>query len=479
MKLKFFNTLGREIQEFHPIHPDEVGIYTCGPTVWNYAHIGNLRTYVFEDILRRAFEYFGYRVKHVMNITDVGHLTDDADLGEDKMIKGARESGRTVWEIAEYYTDAFFKDLKRLNIRMPTDACRATDHIEDMIKLIQRLGERGYTYSAGGNIYFDISKLPDYGKLALLNINDLKAGARIDIDENKKNPLDFALWFTRSKFEHQVMLWDSPWGRGYPGWHIECSAMSMKYLGEQFDIHCGGVDHIPVHHTNEIAQSEASTGKKWVNYWLHGEFLVLTRGKMAKSKGNFMTLSSLEDQGYDPLDYRYFCLGAHYRSQLRFSFEGLDAAARARRNISEHIFRLRLDSEDRLKALSPDDLIGGTEPQPDAVKDCLDSFFNHIAVDLNTPKGLAVFWGLLRDEDVDPASKYRALLEMDKVLGLDIGHIESQIPELDEEIEKLVKERDDARKRRDFTKADEIRDVLKGKGIILEDTPEGVRIRKK
>ena len=326
MELKVYNTLQRQIEPFHPIEEGRVSFYACGPTVYNYAHIGNLRTYVFEDILRRSLEYFGYEVQHVMNVTDVGHLTDDADQGEDKMEVSAREKKMSVWEIAEFYANAFFKDLEKLNIEPPTKTCRATDHIGDMIGLIKRLEEKGYTYVAGGNVYFDISQFPDYGKLALLDRQDLKIGARVERDPNKRNPRDFVLWFTQSKFEHQTMQWDSPWGRGYPGWHVECSAMSMKYLGEQFDIHAGGVDHIPVHHTNEIAQSEAATGRKWVNYWLHGEFLVMKGAKIAKSAGNSITFSVLEEENFEPLDYRYFCLGGHYRSQLIFTKEALEVA---------------------------------------------------------------------------------------------------------------------------------------------------------
>ena len=341
LALKLFNSLGREVQDFIPIHPPDVGVYTCGPTVYNFAHIGNLRTYLFEDVLRRTLEFMGWRVRHVMNVTDVGHLSDDADEGEDKMVLGARREGRTVWEIADFYTRAFFDDLAKLNIEPPTVVARATAHIEDMIRLIRRIEANGFTYLAGGNLYFDISRLPDYGKLAGLNLDSLQAGARIEVDSAKRNPLDFVLWFTRSKFENQAMLWDSPWGRGYPGWHIECSAMSMRYLGEHFDIHCGGIDHVPVHHTNEIAQSEAATGARWVNYWLHGEFLVLEKEKMAKSSGRFLTLGRLVEEGFDPLDYRFFCLGAHYRTQLQFSFEGLEAARNGRANLVERIARLK------------------------------------------------------------------------------------------------------------------------------------------
>ena len=333
MKVQIYNTMSRTVEEFKPITPNFVGMYGCGPTVYNYAHIGNLRTYIFEDTLKRVLMHAGYKVKHVMNITDVGHLTGDGDDGEDKMEKSARESGKSVWDIAKFYTEAFFKDYDSLNIIRPDVICPATQHIPQMIELIQRLEKGGHTYIAGGNVYFSIDTFPSYGKLARLNLDDLKSGARIDIDSNKKNPKDFVLWFTNSKFGEQAMMWDSPWGRGYPGWHIECSAMSMYYLGEHFDIHCGGIDAIPVHHTNEIAQSEAATGKTWVNYWMHGEFLLSDKGKMSKSSGEFLTMSVLKEHGFDPLDYRYFCLGANYRTQLQFSYQGLEGAKTARQGL--------------------------------------------------------------------------------------------------------------------------------------------------
>ncbi|MFP4484790.1 MAG: cysteine--tRNA ligase, partial [Spirochaetaceae bacterium] len=340
MALRLFNTLGRTVQTFIPIEEGKVGVYACGPTVYNFAHIGNLRAYVFEDELRRTLEYLGYEVEHVMNVTDVGHLTDDADEGEDKIIRSAREQGKSVWEIADFFTEAFFNDVDRLNIRRPTVVCRATAHIQQMIDLIKRIEDAGYTYHAGGNVYFDTAKFPNYGELALLE-RQQDQESRVEADPNKKHPRDFVLWFTRSKFERQAMVWDSPWGRGYPGWHIECSAMSMHYLGEHFDIHCGGVDHIPVHHTNEIAQSEAATGRKWVNYWLHNEFLVMDTGKMSKSKGNFVTLSTLEEEGYEPLDYRYFLLGGHYQTQLMFTVDAMNGARNARRRLTERITALK------------------------------------------------------------------------------------------------------------------------------------------
>jgi len=471
--LALFNTLGRETQEFVPIQEGQVGLYTCGPTVYQYAHIGNLRTYIFEDLLVRTLRFFGFKVKHVMNITDVGHLTDDADQGEDKMLKGAREQRKSVWEIAEFYTQAFFRDFEALNITKPDIACRATDHIQDMIDLIVRIEKAGFTYQAGGNIYFDVGKTANFGKLTGQVREDLKAGARIAIDPNKKNPHDFVLWFTRSKFEHQTMLWDSPWGRGYPGWHIECSAMSIKYLGEQFDIHCGGIDHIPVHHSNEIAQSEAATGKTtWVKYWLHGEFLVLAKEKMAKSTGKFLTLGSIVEKGYDALDYRYFCLGAHYRSPLQFSFEALDAARSGRRNMIERILRLKEECLN-LEAVPSGNIAG-------KAAGLLESFRDALGQDLNIPKALVPLWELIKDESITPEQKLAVLLEMDRILGLDIASIEPEAldPQLKSEVEALIAEREQARRSKNFARADEIRGHLRHMGIILEDTREGVRWKK-
>ncbi len=474
MTLQLFNTLDRELQTFKPISPEEVGLYTCGPTVYNYAHIGNLRTYVFEDILRRALEYAGYRVVHVMNVTDVGHLTDDADEGEDKMEKSAREQGRSVWEIAEFYTEAFFSDIERLNIEMPTVVCRATDHIQDMIALIRRIESKGYTYIAGGNVYFDVSKFDGYGKLALLERQQLQHGARIEVDPNKRNPQDFVLWFTEGKFKNQTMVWDSPWGRGYPGWHIECSAMSMKYLGERFDIHTGGVDHIPVHHTNEIAQSEAATGAKWVNYWIHGEFLVMSGDKMSKSTGGFVTLSSLEAEGYHALDYRYACLGGHYRSQLQFGPEIIASARSARRRLSDAVQALRAevgDADERLAQPTVVDRLNG------AAAEWRDAFRAHLAADLGLPQCLAVLRQVVKDDRLSAEERLALVFDMDRVLGLRLGErLERALSaETVAEIEALIAERAEARKARDFARADRIRDELAERGIVLEDRPDGTR----
>jgi cysteinyl-tRNA synthetase len=472
--------MGRALEEFAPITKGKVGFYGCGPTVYNYAHIGNLRAYVFQDTLKRSLRWLGYDVTHVMNITDIGHLAGDVDSGEDKMVKTAQERGQSVLEIAQFYTDAFFKDTERLNIERPTVVCKATDHVAEMIELNKRLEARGHTYMAGGNLYYDISTYPDYGKLAGLNLDDLKAGARIEVDENKRNPYDFVLWFTKSKFENQALTWDSPWGRGYPGWHIECSAMSMKYLGEQFDIHTGGIDHIQIHHTNEIAQSEGATGKKWVNYWLHNEFLVMDKGKMSKSSGNFLTLQYMIDQGYDPLDYRFFLLGGHYRSQLTFSWESMESAKNARRNLVKQIARLVGEAGGNVQPA------GSAIPASSPAMPYVERFRTAMEADLNTPRALSELQGLVRDGTIKAADALPALASFDSVLGLNliatakaaIAAEKAAISETDPRIDALVAERTEAKKAKNFARADEIRNQLKAEGIILEDSPAGTTWKK-
>ena len=472
--LTLFNTLGRKLQPFQPIVPLKAGFYGCGPTVYNYAHIGNLRAYVTHDVLVRTLRRLGYEVNHVMNITDVGHLTGDNDEGEDKMLASATERGKSVLEIADFYTQAFFSDTGRLNIVKPNVVCKATEHIGEMIDLIKRIEANGFTYISGGNLYFDISKFPHYGELALLRLDELKAGARTDLDENKKNSGDFVLWFTKSKFENQALLWDSPWGRGYPGWHIECSAMSIKYLGETFDIHAGGIDHIPVHHTNEIAQSEAATGKHpWVSYWVHNEFLVLDKGKMSKSAGGFITLQTLIDSGYDPLDYRYLLLGAHYRSQLQFSYPAMDGAKSARKSLGE-----------KIRALAAQAGFSGDALQLPAVKaEYLAGFNKALEDDLSTPRALAELWGLLRDSSISPKDALTTAFDMDRVLGLGLAEealrekSESLSAETESYVKNLIEERNEAKKAKNFKRADEIRNMLKEKGIILEDSPSGTSWR--
>ena len=469
MTVRLYNTMSRTVEDFKPIREGEVGMYCCGPTVYNYAHIGNLRTYVFEDLLHRTLVKAGYHVKHVMNITDVGHLTGDGDDGEDKLAKSARENGRSVWDIAAFYTDAFFRDEEALDIIRPDIVCRATDHIQAMIDIIRRLEEKGHTYISGGNVYFSIDTIDDYGKLARLNLDDLKEGARIEVDSNKRNPKDFVLWFTNSKFKDQVMVWPSPWGTGYPGWHIECSAMSSEYLGDHFDIHCGGIDAIPVHHTNEIAQSEAAFGvKPWVDYWCHGEFLLNDKGKMSKSSGEFLTLSVLVDKGYDPLDYRYFCLTGHYRSQLKFSFESLDQARSARQTLVRKIAQYR-------KECTPAAVLDGK------TRGYLDSFYEAMFNDLKAPQALGVLWSMLRDPSLADDQKLSAVLDMDSILGLSLDRVEAvqdEVAVADSEALELLARRSEAKKAKDWAQADEIRDRLSRMGYKVVDTPSGPQLER-
>ncbi len=466
MQLSLYNTMSRKIEPFVPIEEGKAFMYCCGPTVYNYAHIGNLRTYLFEDILRRTLEYNNFAVRHVMNITDVGHLSDDGDEGEDKMVKSAREQNMTIYEIADMYTAAFYEDTDALNILRPTISCKATDHITDMITLIERLEAKGHTYTAGGNVYFSIDTFPRYGEMARLKVDELQAGARIEVDPNKRNPKDFVLWFTQSKFANQAMVWPSPWGVGYPGWHIECSAMSMKYLGETFDLHCGGIDHIPVHHTNEIAQSEAATGKRWVNYWIHGEFLINETGKLSKSKGEFLTLSFLQERGYHPLDYRYFSLGGHYRSQLVFSWQALDSARSARERLVKQI--LALKGEAATPATTFSELGQGY----------LDTFIGHLNNDLNTPRALATIWTLLKDSKLSAAEKLALLYEADKILGLSLDEVKEEVVTIPQEVQNLVDQRSEAKAAKEWAKADELRDIVEKMGFSLKDTSEGTIITK-
>ncbi len=466
--MKIQNTLTKEKEVFEPINKQQVGFYTCGPTVYNYAHIGNLRTYIFEDILKRVLLYNNYNVNHVMNITDVGHLTSDEDEGEDKMDLAVKREEKTPEQIADFYTKAFKEDLSNLNILEPNIWCKATEHVADMIKLIQRIEKNGYSYiGKNGNVYFDTGKFADYGKFAGLDLENLQAGARTEIDEEKRHPRDFVLWFSikGSKFKGHILKWNSPWGEGWPGWHIECSAMSMKYLGEQFDIHCGGVDHISIHHTNEVAQAEAATGKKWVNYWLHGEFLIMKEGKMAKSKEEFITLKTLIDKNYDPLAYRYMCFNTHYRKKLNFDWEGLDSAQKTLLTLRETV--------KIIKEPATEDS-AGRETKKDKVETYIERFREAVNNDLNMPKALEVIWTLLRNEkDISNQDKYKLLLEFDKVMGLDLDKIETTA-KIPKEINNLIQKREEYRKQKNWAKADEMRDRLLEKGIVLQDTAEGV-----
>ncbi|MBI4407076.1 MAG: cysteine--tRNA ligase, partial [Candidatus Kerfeldbacteria bacterium] len=424
---------------------------TCGPTVYNYAHIGNLRTYIFEDVLRRVLQYNGYAVNHVMNITDVGHLTSDADSGEDKMEAGAAREQKSVWEIAQFYTDAFWQDAKDLNILHPTIICKATDHIQEQIDLILKLQVNGFTYQTSDGIYFDTGKLNDYGKLAKLDITGLNAGSRVEMGE-KKNNTDFALWKFSPADSKRQMEWNSPWGVGFPGWHIECSAMSLKYLGERFDIHCGGIDHIPVHHSNEIAQNEGALGHQTVNYWLHGEFLLTNDERMGKSKQNFLTMQLLKEKGYDPLAYRYFCFSAHYRSKLNFTFEALDGAQHTLRNLRHQI------------------MTWGKPTEVDTVT--MEQFAQAVNADLDMPRALAILWTMVRS-DMESGRKLATVLAMDSVFGL---HLNQPAVEIPPEVMELVTARETARQAKAWKTADELRQHITTQGYQVEDTSTGPRI---
>ncbi|MBU0671012.1 MAG: cysteine--tRNA ligase [Patescibacteria group bacterium] len=461
-RLKLYNTLSRKKKYFKEIKDMEVGLYTCGPTVYNFAHIGNLRTYIFEDILRRVLQYNGYKVNQVMNITDVGHLTSDADEGEDKMEKGAEREKKTVWEIAEYYTKVFFQDLEDLNIETPEETPKATDHITDQIELVQKLEEKDFTYKTSDGIYFDTSKLKDYGKLAKLDIAGLEEGARVEKNKEKKNLTDFALWKFSPKDSQRQMEWDSPWGKGFPGWHLECSAMSTKFLGQPFDIHTGGVDHVPVHHTNEIAQSEAALDKKMANYWLHGEFLLMKEAKMAKSEGDFVTLAVLMEKGYNPLAYRYFCLGAHYRSKLNFSWEALDGAQNALNKLYAAIYEY--------------------DDPTDVDTTYKEKFVALINNDLDMPGVLALVWELVKS-DLEESKKLATLFDFDRVLGLGLRNAfenaEEEKAEIPDEILTLAEQRQLARDEKNWKAADDLRDEILKQGYLIEDTKKGWELKKK
>jgi len=465
--LTLYNTLSRTKEDFIPIDPDEVRMYSCGPTVYNYQHIGNLRTFFFEDILLRVLKYNEYQVKYVMNITDVGHLVSDSDLGEDKMEKSAKLQGKTVWELAEYYTTIFKRDINLMNILPADNYSKATDYIKEQIELIKCLESKGFTYSTRDGVYYDTSKFPEYGKLAKLDIKGLQEGARIEFSEEKKNITDFALWKFSPKDEKRQMEWDSPWGKGFPGWHIECSAMSKALLGNHFDIHCGGIDHIPIHHTNEIAQSEACNGEKFVNYWIHGEFLDMENEKMSKSKENFITLQRLIDKGYSPMVYRYFLLMAHYKKKLKFSFEAMDSAKNGLKNLVGKILNLKRQVTD-------------ATPKPSGLdNEYIKKFTETVNDDLNMPEAMAVLWDMLKDETVSPESKLDSAYEFDKIFGLGFDTIEQENnSEIPEEIQILVNKRTVAKKNKDFKLADEIRNKVREKGFEILDNKDGVEIRK-
>ena len=475
--LRLFNTLGRELQEFEPLEPGQARVYSCGPTVYAYQHIGNLRAYVFADTLRRVLEWKGYDVTQVINVTDVGHLTSDMDEGEDKLELASQREGRTVWDIAAHYTDVFMSDLERLRFRPPTVWPRATDHIGEMVDFARALEEKGYAYALDSGLYFDTAKVPDYGKLALLDLEGLQEGARVAPTPGKRNATDFALWRASPPDATRLMEWDSPWGKGAPGWHLECSAMSMKYLGERFDIHTGGVDHIPVHHTNEIAQSESYLGGPWVPYWLHNEFINLRQAKMSKSEGETVLLADLEAQGFHPLAYRYLLLGSHYRSQTEFTWDGLEGARVALRRLLERL-RERVPAGDE-----PQTYAEAAARLDGAGAAYLAQLDEAVSNDLNTAQALAVLTELSRDAEIaadDVAvlvGAFEAVLAVG-LLDLDPDDLEPPAADVDaEEVERLLAEREEARRRGDFEAADAIRDGLEERGVEVRDTPDGTRWR--
>lgn len=458
--MKLYNTRSRMIEEFVPNNKDVVTLYTCGPTVYHFAHIGNLRTYIMEDVLEKALNFVGYNVKRVMNITDVGHLTSDGDTGEDKMLKGAKREHKSVMDIAKYYTDCFKEDCNKLNIKWPETVIPATSMIDYYINFIEELVKKGYAYFANGNVYFDTSKLKDYYVLSNHVLDDLMEGVRegVSIDSNKKNKNDFVLWFTKSKFDSQELKWDSPWGLGYPGWHIECSCISIKYLGEYLDIHCGGVDNIFPHHTNEIAQAESYLGHKWGDYWFHTEHLNDSTGKMSKSKGEFLTVSLLKEKGYNPLSYRFLCLQSHYRKQMIFTFESLDVAENAYKKLLNRVANLKNNGvvDKNIKEMY------------------ITKFKETLEDDLNTSNSLTVLYEVLKC-DINDATKRELVLEFDKVLSLDL--MKSNTNDVDSNkkkyIQEMIEKRELAKREKNYVLADEIRNKLNEEGIVLKDTREG------
>ena len=468
-----YNSATRKKENFVPHEEGKVSMYTCGPTVYHFAHIGNLRTYIMEDVLEKYLRYIGYDVKRVMNITDVGHLSSDADTGEDKMLKGAKREKKTVMEIAQFYTDAFFSDCEKLNIKKPDVVEPATNCIAEFIQMVEGLLEGGYAYIAGGNVYFDTSKLKDYYVFNNFDAEDLAIGVRDSVseDENKKNKTDFVLWFTKSKFEDQELKWDSPWGIGYPGWHIECSAISLKHNGEYLDIHCGGIDNAFPHHTNEIAQSEAYLGHEWCKYWFHVLHLNTSNGKMSKSKGEFLTVSLLEEKGYNPRAYRFFCLQSHYRKSQEFSFEALDNAQAAFNKLVARVAALKADGD-------VDEAV---------VAEYRQKFFDVLGNDMNTSLAVTSVYDALK-ADTNDATKLAIINDFDKVLSLDLEgeakkfnekQTADPASEEDAEIDALVAQRTQARKDKNWAEADRIRDELNARGIVLTDTPEGVKWSRK
>ena len=473
------NTLTRSVDAFEPIDAHQVKLYTCGPTVYDYATIGNMRAYLFADILRRSLEYFGYDVKQVMNVTDVGHLVSDADEGEDKMLIGMRREGKTPWEIAEHYTEIFFRHAAALNILRPTVVAKATEHVPQMIEFIKRLEALGYTYEISDGVYFDISKFEAYGQLSKLDLEGQRAGARVDVNLEKRHPADFAVW--RKADPSHIMQWDSPWGRGYPGWHIECSAMSMEYLGERIDIHTGGIDHVPVHHEGEIAQNDAALGHRVVQRWMHNEFLQIDGGRMGKSLGNFYTVDDLVDRGFEPLAYRYFSLNAHYRSKLNFTWDALRGAQTALHRLWQRVNELAT----RVPAQALDQILAGRHSV--AGDPAAERFAAAVSDDLGTPQAMAVLWEVARRDD-DPEQCLALLIDFDRVLALDLiraarGELQlnQQLTgdDIPAEASALLDKRERARSARDWVAADAIRNQLASMGYLIEDTPTGPKLKHK
>lgn len=454
-KLRIYNTRTRQLEEFDPLIPGKATVYSCGPTVYHYQHIGNMRAAVFADTLHRALAFAGYDVKHVINITDVGHLTSDSDTGEDKLEKGARREGRSVWEVAKKFTDAYFQDIGALGVDMNEYLFpRATDHIAEQIQLIQRLEEKDYTYVISDGVYFDTSKFDGYADFAHLDIEGLRSGARVEENTEKKNITDFALWKFSPEHESRQMEWDSPWGKGFPGWHIECSAMAMKYLGKTIDIHTGGIEHIPVHHTNEIAQSECATGEPFARFWMHNNHLLDSTGKMSKSHDDFLTLTTLKERGYDPLAYRYFLMSANYRKELLFSYEALDAAKVA----YERLIQFCKDNRTKKGIV---------------LERYVDDFRRAIYDDLNTSKAVSVVWTMLKDDSVSPADVYATLMECDKVLGLGLDKVEKEEIVISDKMQALLDAREQARKERNFAESDRLREEIEREGYVIKDTKDG------
>ena len=468
MQFKLYNTQSRSVEILEPATPGHFKIYCCGPTVYSYQHVGNFKTFINEDTLVRALRYLGYTTTHVTNITDVGHNVGDGDEGEDKMAVAAKRESRSILDIAKFYTDKFLADWKKLNLLTPDILCKATDHILEMIELIKRIEANGFCYESGGNIYFDVQKFKQYGSLANLNLEDLRAGARIEIDKNKRHPADFVLWFTKSKYENHELQWESPWGRGYPGWHIECSAMSIKYLGDQFDIHCGGIDHIPVHHTNEIAQSEAATGKSWVRYWMHCEHILLNNEKISKSTGNYVLLDDLAREGISPEAYKLLVYGTHYRKNMNFALESLQAAQKSIDRLKLLVIDLKSKVDEDCTTLLKTDLSEVSQ---------IAQFKAAICNDLNMAQAVAILWEIA-NASIEPKLKLAALLNIDQVLAFDMQNWKADSITITPEVKTLLDARHLARQNKQWAESDRLRDEIKNLGFEVLDAAGEQKLKK-